>query len=100
MKAVFLEETAKNPFVGGHGRFEGREVPGDKNQYNLFCRHWRFEYFLSNNFFQKEQYFPKYKWKIIFGVGVIIFEGTGVGQQKWNPFLFFFFGKWGTKYSF
>ncbi len=23
-KAVFLEKTAKNPFVGGHDRFEGK----------------------------------------------------------------------------
>ncbi len=52
-KTVFLEKTAKTPFVGGHGRFEGRRSPGDKNQYNLFCRHRRFEYFLSNNFFEK-----------------------------------------------
>ncbi len=43
----------KSPFVGGHGRFEGRWASGDKNQYNLFCRHRRFEYFLSNNFFEK-----------------------------------------------
>ncbi len=40
-KAVFLEKTAKNPFVGGYGSFEGRGAPGDKNQYNLFCRHSR-----------------------------------------------------------
>ncbi len=38
-KAVFLEKTAKNPFVGEHGRFEGREASGDTNQYNLFYRH-------------------------------------------------------------
>ncbi len=38
-KAVFLEETAKNPFVEGHGRFEGSGAPGDKNQYNLFRRY-------------------------------------------------------------
>ncbi len=35
-KAVFLEETAKNPFVRGHDCFEGKRASGDKNQYNLF----------------------------------------------------------------
>ncbi len=43
-KAVFLEKTAKNPFVGGHDRFEGRRASSDKNQYNLFGRYRRFEY--------------------------------------------------------
>ncbi len=52
--AVFLEKTAKNPFVGGHDGFEGRGASGKKNQYNFFCRHQRFEYFSSNNFFEKK----------------------------------------------
>ncbi len=56
-KAVVLEKTLKNPFVRGHIRFEGRGAPGDKNQYNLFGRHRRFEYFLSNNFFKKDNIF-------------------------------------------
>ncbi len=34
-KAVFLEKTAKNPFVRGHDRFEERGTPGDKNQYTF-----------------------------------------------------------------
>ncbi len=38
-KAVFLEKTAKNPFVGGHEHFEGRGASGEKSQYNLFCSH-------------------------------------------------------------
>ncbi len=56
-KAVFLEETAKNPFMEGHDLFEGRGASGDKNQYNIFCRYRRFEYFLSNNFFEKTNIF-------------------------------------------
>ncbi len=59
-KAEFLEKTAKNPFVGGHDCFEGKGASGDKNQYNLFGRHQRFEYFSFNNLFEKKyQYFPK-----------------------------------------
>ncbi len=43
-------------------------VSGVKNQYNVFCRCWGFEYFSYNNFFKKnEQYFPKKPQKIIFG---------------------------------
>ncbi len=34
--AGLLEKTAKNPFVEGNDRFEGRGASGDKNQYNLF----------------------------------------------------------------
>ncbi len=30
-KGVFLEKTAKNPFVGGHDRFEGRGRLEKKN---------------------------------------------------------------------
>ncbi len=30
-KAVLLETTAKNPFMGEHDRFEGRGESGDKN---------------------------------------------------------------------
>ncbi len=87
-KAIFLEETAKNLFVGGHDRFEGRGASGDKNQYNLFCRYRRFEYFLSNNFLPKKQYFPKYKRKIIFG-GRHHFRGNGGADDKNEYNLFF-----------
>ncbi len=76
-KAVFLEKTAKNPFMGGHGRFEGRGALSDKNQYNLFYRHRHFEYFLSNNFFEKNNIFQNISEKLFLG-DVTIFEGTGV----------------------
>ncbi len=91
-----MEKTAKNTFVGGHARFEGRGAPGDKNLYNLFCRHRRFEYFLSNNFFKKNNIFQNIN-KNFFG-DVTIFEGTGGRTTKMN--VTFFFGKCGTKYSF
>ncbi len=38
-KAVVLEETAKNSLMGELDRFERTGASGDKNQYNLFCRH-------------------------------------------------------------
>ncbi len=56
-KSSIFGKNCEEPFVGGHGRFEGKGAPGDKNQYNLFCRHQRFEYFLSNNFFEKNNIF-------------------------------------------
>ncbi len=56
-KAVFLERTAKNPFVGGRDRFAGRGTSGDKIQYNLFCRCWSFEYLSLTNFFEKNNIF-------------------------------------------
>ncbi len=49
---------------------------------NLFYRHRRFEYFLSNNFFEKNNI-----WEKLFLGGITIFErtggGEGVGRQKW-----------------
>ncbi len=87
-KAVFLEKNAKNPFGGGHGRFEGRGAPGDKNECNLFCRHRRFEYFLSNNFFVKNNIFQNISEKL-FLEGVTIFEGTGNQTTKMNITFFF-----------
>ncbi len=86
-KAVFLEKTAKNPFVGRNGRFEGREAPGDKNQYNLFCRHRRFEYFLSNNFFEENNIFLNNSEKLFWG-DVTIFEETGCRTTKINVTFF------------
>ncbi len=79
-KAAFLEKTAKNPFVGGHGRFKRRGGPGDKNKYNLFCRHRRFEYFLSNNFFEKN-IFQNISEKLFLGASPFLRE-RGVGRQK------------------
>ncbi len=98
-KVVFLEKTVKNTFVGGHDRFEGRGAPDDKNQYNFFCRHRRFEYVSSNNFFEKKQCSPKYKRKIIFA-GVTIFEGTGVRTTKMNITFFLVNGVPNTVFKF
>ncbi len=66
-KAVFFEKTTKNPVVGGHDSFEGRGAPGDKNQYNPFCRHRRFEYFLSNMVFEKNNIFQNISEKLFLG---------------------------------
>ncbi len=54
-KAIFSEKTAKNPFVGGYDRFEGRRASGHKNQYNLFCRVLNIFYFTI--FFEKNNIF-------------------------------------------
>ncbi len=90
-KAVFLEKTAKNSFVGGHDRFEGRGASGDQNQYNLFDRHWGFVYFSFNNFFGKRIFF-KITGKIFFGGGsgggMTIFEGRGRRMTKMNITFF------------
>ncbi len=70
-KAVFLEKTAKTPFVGvgGHDCFEGRGASGDKNQYNLFCWHQqRSEYFSFNNFFEKNNIFQNNSEILFLGV--------------------------------
>ncbi len=80
-KAVFLEKTAKNPFVGRRGRFEGRGAPGDKNQYNLFCGHRRFKYFLSNNFFEKNNFFQNISEKLFLG-GASPFLREGGSDDK------------------
>ncbi len=85
IQQVFL----KNPFVGGHDRFEGKGASGDKNQYNLFCRHPGFEYFSFKIFFsKKKQYFIKYRRKIIFG-GHDHFWGNRSSEDKneYNLFL-------------
>ncbi len=80
-KAVFLEKTAKNPFVGGHDRFEVRGASGDKNQHILFCRHRRFKYFYLTTFSKKNNIFQNIR-KTFFLWGVTIFEGMGVTRQK------------------
>ncbi len=97
-KAIFLEKTAKNPFVEGHGSFEGRGAPGDKNQYNLFYRHRRFEYFLSYNFFNKNNIFQNIK-NYFWGASPCLREGEGGWSDEKNEYNLFF-SKWGTKYSF
>ncbi len=80
-KAVFLEKMAKNPFVGGRGHYEGRGASGDKNQYNLFCRHRRSKYFSSNNFFKKNIIFQNISEKLFLGVSPFLRE-RGVGRQN------------------
>ncbi len=88
-KAVFLEKIAKHPFVRGHDRFEGRRSSGDQNQYNLFCKHCRFEYFLFNNCFEKNNTFQNNSEKLFLGC-ITIFEGTGRRTIKMN--ITFFLG--------
>ncbi len=86
-KDVFLE---KNPFMGGHDRFEWRGTSGDQNQQNLFCRHRRFEYFSFDNFFEKTNIFQNNDEKL-FLWGMTIFEGTGRRKTKMN--ITFFWGE-------
>ncbi len=95
-KAVFLEKIAKTLFVGRYDHFEGRVAPGDKNPCNILCGHRRFEYFSSNKFKKKKQYFSKYKWKIIFAER----NNFWVKEESDDKNEYdIFFGKWGTKYS-
>ncbi len=82
-KSNIFGENCEKPFVGGHDRFAGRRTPGDKNQCNLFCRRRRFEYFLSNNFFEKNNIFQSISEKLFLG-GVTIFEGMGRRTTKMN----------------
>ncbi len=97
--AVFLEETAKNPFVGGNDHFEGKGASGDKNQYILFCRYRRFEYFLSNNFFKKNNIFQNIREKL-FLWGVTIFQGTGGRTTKMDITFFLVNGVLNTVFKF
>ncbi len=87
-KAVFLEETEKNPFVGGNDHFEGRGHLATKINITFFCRYPRFEYFLSYNFFEKNNIFQDISEKLFFS-GVTIFKGTGWSDDKNEYNLFF-----------
>ncbi len=49
----FCGKNCEKPFVGGHDHFE-KGACGDKNQYNLSCKKWGFQYF-SFDFFQKKK---------------------------------------------
>ncbi len=46
---------SETPFLDGHNCFEGKGPSRNKNQYNLFCRKWGFEYF--SLFFEKTIFF-------------------------------------------
>ncbi len=74
----------ENPFVGVHGHFDGKVASGDKNQYNLFCRKWGFEYFSFNNFFKKRKnnIIQNNSEKKCLGVW-LFFREQGVERQKW-----------------
>ncbi len=65
--------------VGGHDCFKGKGAFGDKNQYNLFCRKWGFEYFLFNNFFKNNN-----NNNFFWGGGTVIFERKGCRTTKMN----------------
>ncbi len=69
--------------MGGHDRCEGRGLSADKNQYNLFYRHWGFEYFSSNFFFflEKNNIFQNNHEKRIFG-GHDHFWGNSASDDK------------------
>ncbi len=50
------DTTLRKTIVRGHDRFWGRWASGDKNQFNLFRRHWVFQYFSFNIFFEKKNF--------------------------------------------
>ncbi len=78
-----MEKIAKTPFVGEHDRFEGRAASGDKNQYNLFCRHRRSEYFSFNNFFEKNNIFQN---NFSVGINILnIFHLTTFSKKQYFP---------------
>ncbi len=52
-KAVFLEKTAKNPFMGGHDRFEGRRRLVTKFNITFFVGIDVFNIFHSTTFSRK-----------------------------------------------
>ncbi len=96
-KAVFLDKTVKNHLWEDKIVLKGGMF-GHKSQHNLFCRHHSFEYFSLNNFFEKT-IFSKINPKNNFCVHDH-FWGKGRQMTKMNITFFFFFWKWGTKYSF
>ncbi len=96
-KAVFLEKTTKNPFVGGYCRFERRGHLATKINITFFVGINVLNIFYLTTFSKKNNIFQNIREKL-FLEGVTIFEGTGCRMTKMN--ITYFFGKWGTKYSF
>ncbi len=70
-----------------------RGTSSDKNQYNIFCRYWGFEYFSLNIFFEKNNIFRNRREKL-FLAGMTIFEGARRQTTKMNISVVF----WETKY--
>ncbi len=63
-KTAFFEKThlwEDMTVLAGGGRL------ATKNQYNLFCRHRRLEYFSFNKFFEKNNIFQNNDEKLFFG---------------------------------
>ncbi len=86
-KAVFLEKTAKNQFVGGHGsvlRVGGH--PATKINTTFFVGIHVLNIFYLTTFLKKKKKFQNISEKLFFfGGGVTIFEGTGgggIGRQE------------------
>ncbi len=81
-------KNCEKPFAGEHNHFEEKGASGDKNQYNLFCRKWGFDYFSFKNFFEKNNIF-QHNWENIFFFGGggegewPFFRERGVRRQKW-----------------
>ncbi len=74
--------------MGGHDHFEGKRVPGDRNEVlNIF----------HITIFSKKAIFSKIKAKNNFW-GCDHFSGNAVSDDK-NEFSLFY-GKWGTEYDF
>ncbi len=97
-RAVFLEETAKNPFVVGNDHFQGRGHLATKINITFFVGIDGLNIFYLTIFSKKKNNIFQNKSEKLFLGGVTIFEGTGDPTTKMNTT--FIFGKWGTKYSF
>ncbi len=96
-KAVFSKKTAKNPFMGGHDRFEERECLATRINITTFIGIDVLNIFHSTIFLQKNNIFQN-NGEILFLKGMTI-EGTGRRTTKTN-ITFFFFGEMGYEYSF
>ncbi len=97
-KAIFLKKIAKNPVEDMTGLKGGARL-STKISITFFVGIEVLNIFHLTIFSTKTIFFSKLTAKIIFG-GKNIFEGTGRRATRMNITCFFFFGKWGIKYSF
>ncbi len=86
-KAVFLEKTAKNLFVRGHGRFEGRGQLATKINITFFVGFDVLNIFYLTTFSKRKHIFQNISEKL-FLMDVTIFEGTGGRTTKMNITFF------------
>ncbi len=89
-KAIFLEKTAKNPFVGGHGSFEGRGHLGTKINITFFVGIDVLNIFYLTIFSKKNNIFQKISEKLFFGASPFLRErGGSDDKNEYNHITFF-----------